>query len=165
MSSSPPPSDKDPEGQLALHAEALSTGIDECLAGWVVRCVEQRLVEWAGSVTDDIADQAARAGEEARTEVAPRVAAMLHTDIDSQRVSPLAVVREAIRYPTEVLAAAGVPPVVRDEVDERLHPDDHYGLAPANFGDIDPRLAEPGLAWGAAKAFVHLARRRAEGLR
>ena len=35
-----------------------------------------------------------------------------------------------------------------------------YDLAPANFADVDPALAEPGLLWGAAKAHVHLARHR-----
>jgi hypothetical protein len=36
-----------------------------------------------------------------------------------------------------------------------MFPDDDYGLTPASFADIDPALAEPGLAWGAAKAWVH----------
>ncbi len=45
----------------------------------------------------------------------------------------------------------------------RAFPDDPFDLSPATFGDIDERLAEPGLRWGAAKAYVHLARRRAAG--
>ena len=65
----------------------------------------------------------------------------------------------------QVLADAGVPPIVRDEFEERAFPDDVYGLAPASFADLDPALREPGLVWGAAKAHVVLARRRAEGLR
>jgi hypothetical protein len=40
-----------------------------------------------------------------------------------------------------------------------------YDLSPAAFADLDPSLREPGLTWGAAKAHVHLARRRREGLR
>lgn len=155
----------DPEAALVAYAETLITGLDECIADWVVRCVEGRMVEWAGSLPDDVAAHALDAGERARAEVVPAVAEILRTDIDAQRTPPLSVLRRAVRHPTEVLATAGVPPVVRDEVEERLNPDDRYGLAPANFGDIDPRLAEPGLAWGAAKAFVHLARRRAEGRR
>jgi hypothetical protein len=59
-----------------------------------------------------------------------------------------------------VLRAAGVPPVVRDEHQERLFPEDVYDLAPANFADVDPALAEVGLAWGAAKAFEHLQRHK-----
>jgi hypothetical protein len=84
---------------------------------------------------------------------------LLALDVDEQRVNPLALVRRAVSYPTAVLRDAGVPPVVRDEFDERAFPDDVYGLAPAAFADIDPALHEPGLLWGAAKAHAHLARR------
>ena len=60
---------------------------------------------------------------------------------------------------------AGVPAVVRDEFAERAFPGDVYDLAIASFADLDTALHEPGLVWGAAKAHVVLARRRAEGLR
>ncbi len=51
-------------------------------------------------------------------------------------------------------------PLARDAFARRQDPDDVYDLMPASFADIDPALAEPGLVWGAAKAHVHLARRR-----
>ena len=85
---------------------------------------------------------------------------LLALDIDEQRTTPLSLLRGAVRYPTEVLRAAGVPRVVRDEAQERLFPDDDYDLAPASFADVSPDLADVGLAWGAAKAFTHLQRRR-----
>ena len=44
-------------------------------------------------------------------------------------------------------------------------PDDVYDLAPATFDDVSPDLHDPGLRWGAAKAHVHLKRRRAAGQR
>ena len=157
--------DDDPELALVRYARDLADGIEESLAGWVVRCVETRIVQWSGEVPDHVRRQAESAGQAARDDVAPRVRDLLMLDIDEQPVPPLSILRRAVRYPAQVLADAGVAPVVRDEVDERMLPDDVYGLAPANFGDIDPRLHEPGLAWGAAKAFVHLNRRRAEGRR
>jgi len=69
-----------------------------------------------------------------------------------------------------VLRQAGVPGVVRDEEAQRQFPDDDYDLTPANFADLDAGpteggLAEAGIAWGAAKAHVVLARRRREGRR
>jgi len=70
------------------------------------------------------------------------------------------LLRAAVRYPTAVLRAAGVPPVARDDQQVHLFPDDDYDLAPANFADVDPALAEPGLVWGAAKAYVHLQRHK-----
>ena len=65
-----------------------------------------------------------------------------------------------MRWATQVLDAEGVAPVARDPFAQRQTPDDAYDLTPASFADIDPGLAEPGLVWGAAKAHVHLARRR-----
>jgi len=101
----------------------------------------------------------------AASDVGPRIHALLALDIDEQRVNPLALVREAVRYPTEVLRAAEVRPVHRDEFAARQFPDDDYDLTPTSFGEIDPDLHEPGLVWGAAKAHVHLSRRRAAGQR
>ena len=50
--------------------------------------------------------------------------------------------------------------MARDDQQVHLFPDDDYDLAPANFADVDPSLAEPGLTWGAAKAYVHLQRHK-----
>lgn len=153
------------EAQLAQHAEALAQGIDQAIAGWVVRSVVTRMQQWQGSVPEEVTALAETAGERARATVGVEVAELLALDIDQQRTAPLALLRGAVAHPTRVLEAAGVPHVERDEVDAALFPDDVYALAPASFADIDPELHELGMAWGAAKAFVHLARRRAEGLR
>ena len=147
---------------LAGYAAALADGIEAALAGWVEASVTRLLVAYRGTITGDEREAAARAGAEAASEVGARVRRLLEADIDAQRTSPLAVARSAVRFPTEVLAAAGVPPVVRDAFAERQFPDDVYDLAPATFDDLDPRLHDPALAWGAAKAHVHLARRRRE---
>ena len=96
-------------------------------------------------------------------EVGAAVRALLALDIDEQRSTPLSLLREAVRYPTEVLRRAGVEPVgERDDVRVRLFPDDVYDLSPAAFADVDPRLTEPGLVWGAAKAYEHLRRHKPE---
>jgi hypothetical protein len=92
--------------------------------------------------------------------VGPMLRALLATDIDEQATTPLSLLRGAVRYPTAVLRDAGVPPARRDEQQERLFPDDVYDLAPATFADVDPALAEVGMAWGAAKAFEHLQRHK-----
>ena len=150
---------------LARYADALADGIEVSLPGWVVGCVERILVAYRGRVEPSEREAAGRAGAVAAAEVGPQVRALLSTDIDQQRTSPLALARTAVRYPTAVLVGAGVPPVERDEFTERRFPEDVYDLAPATFADLDPSLHEPGLTWGAAKAHVHLARRRREGRR
>ena len=73
--------------------------------------------------------------------------------------------RSAYREPTAVLDAAGIPPVERDEFDERAWPDDRYGLVSHDLGDLgDADLAPLQLAWGMAKAKVLRARADADDL-
>ena len=142
------------------HALALANGIEAVLGKWVVRCVVELVTAWSGSVDPEVRAAAEEAGERCRVEVGSEVRTLLLTDIDAQRGTPLAILRRAVSYPTEVLAGAGVPHVVRDSFAERMFPDDVYGLAPASFSDVDPSLSELGITWGAAKAFEHKRRHR-----
>lgn len=150
---------------LARYAGDLAAAVERALPAWVERVVAATMTATGRVPSDADRAAAADAGRRARDEVAPRVAALLALDVDAQATNPLALLRAAVVHPTAVLAAAGVPPVRRDEFAVRLHPDDVYGLAPAAFADVDPDLHEPGLVWGAAKAHVVLARRRREGRR
>ncbi|CAN5617732.1 hypothetical protein BH10ACT1_BH10ACT1_35750 [soil metagenome] len=150
---------------LARYATALADGVQAALGPWVERSVRSILEQHRPGSAAAVAEAARRAGEAAAVEVGESVRRLLATTVDAQRTGPLAVLRSAVRYPTEVLADAGVPAVERDPFAERAFPADVYDLAPAAFADLDPSLAEAGLVWGAAKAHVVLARRRAEGLR
>ncbi|MDQ6840702.1 MAG: hypothetical protein M3137_20785 [Actinomycetota bacterium] len=138
----------------------LADGIDEAVAPWVVRCVTSMMVAWRGQCPPQVVAAAASAGAAARAEVTPRVRALLEADIDEQRSTPLAIVRSAVRFPTAVLAAAGCPEVVRDDFNARSFPADVYNLSPASLGDVAEDLREPGLIWGATKAFEHKRRHR-----
>ena len=102
------------------------------------------------------------AGRAAAEEVGGRVRELLLLDIDEQWTNPLTLIRTAIRYPTELLRAIGAPTVHRDEQAKRFHPDDVYDLTPASFAELGPDVHDLGLSWGAAKAHVHLRRRREE---
>jgi hypothetical protein len=146
--------------ELAEPAHALADGVIAALPGWVERSVDERYRAALGPPPPELVDAARRAGVEARDEVGARVRALLEADVDEQRTTPLSIVREAVVYPTRVLAAAGVPPRERDPLDRAMFPDDTYGLTPASFADLDPRLTDAAIAWGAAKAWVH--RRRHE---
>jgi uncharacterized protein (DUF2236 family) len=151
---------------LARYAEGLADAVQAALPGWVERSVEQvHVARVLRRPPPDVREAAAHAGRATADDVGPRVRALLALDIDEQRTNPLALLRGAVRYPTEVLRAAGVPAVRRDEFAARQFPDDDYDLTPTSFAEIDPELHEPGLVWGAAKAHVHLARRRADGQR
>ncbi|MDP9071424.1 MAG: hypothetical protein M3N68_09105 [Actinomycetota bacterium] len=137
------------------QAKALADGIEAALPAWVERSVEAVLVAWRGAADPTVLGAAREAGVRARSDVGGRVRALLEGDVDEQRSTPLSILRDAVRYPTEVLRAAGVPPVERDDFATACFPSDDYGLTPASLADLDPALVEAGIAWGAAKAWTH----------
>ena len=148
---------------LESVSQELLDGVEAALPAWV-RGHVLRLVEASGGAHDQALDDAISiASDECVAHVVPALAELFATDVDQQRTNPLAVVRSAVGFPSQVLAARGVPHVVRDEFAEQNFPDDVYDLSPASFADISPSLHELGIAWGAAKAHTHLARRRGRG--
>lgn len=146
------------EERFVAYGAALVDAIDAVVEGWVRGCVVTRCSE-AGVVVDDAVDVAATtAGERCRAEVVSELRVLMATDVDEQARTPLQVLRSAVSFPTEVLRELGVPPIERDDFDERAFPDDPYGLTPAGFVDVDPSLTDAGIAWGAAKAHLHRSR-------
>lgn len=136
------------------YAGALVEAVEEALPGWVQRSVLRRVPD----PTAELREAARAAGRRAQQEVGADLRRLLSLDIDEQWTNPLALLRAAVRYPTEVLRAAGVTPVEREDFNRDRFPDDDYDLAPATWSDIDPALVDPGITWGAAKAFTHKAR-------
>lgn len=144
------------------YASALADGIEAALPGWVVACVARVVLAVTGAGPDAAtAAASAAAGVKAGEDVGKEVRTLLAADIDTQISTPLAIIRSAaVRYPTEVLRQAGIPPVERDPFAVRAFPADIYDLSPASFADLSPDLVDAGIAWGAAKAFVHKQRHR-----
>jgi hypothetical protein len=151
---------------MARLADELAEGVQAALPRWVVSSVERVWHTQQGSpLPDPVRAAATDAGVAAAADVGPSLRALLSLDVDEQVTNPLSIVRPAARYPTAVLERFGVAPVRRDAEAVRQFPADPYDLTPMTFADLDPELAEAGIAWGAAKAHVHLARRRTEGRR
>jgi hypothetical protein len=151
------------EVRLGDAARRLADGVDAALPRWVEGSVEGLLIAHSGRADRAVMSRAREAGARARDEVGSRVRALLEADADEQWTNPLAIVRSAVAYPTEVLRAAGVPPVVRDRMAEEQFPDDDYDLTPTRFADLAEELHELSLEWGAAKAFVVKSRHRELG--
>ncbi|MEL6981699.1 MAG: hypothetical protein AAFO29_04675 [Actinomycetota bacterium] len=147
------------EQLLAQYGQDLADGIEGALPGWVAAAVALRLPP---DDRVDHQDAIAEAGRVAAADVGGRVRELLALDIDEQWTNPLSLLRSAIRYPNEILRAAGVAEAVRDAQATRFQPDDVYDLAPASFADLAPELHDLGISWGAAKAHVHLRRRHHE---
>lgn len=160
-----PPLPADPGAEaLARYGEALTGAVEAALGPWMAAAIEARLPAGTDPGARAEADrQLAEATPRAVADVGGRLRQLLALDLDDQWTNPLSIIRQAIAYPTSVLAAAGAPPVERDGTDAALHPDDVYGLVPLAFADLGPEVHERGLEWGAAKAHVHLTRRRIAG--
>lgn len=152
MTTDDSPTLADDEAALAGYARALADAFEQVALPWLAGLVERRSPGTARAAETEL--------EAAADAMVHELQELLAVDIADQVVGPLQLVRRAIRVPTDVLSAAGVAPVGRDPFAERNFPQDVYDLTPASFADIDPSLHEPGLVWGAAKAHVHLRRRR-----
>lgn len=122
------------------------------LPQWVVSQVTRH--------SPELGDAAAEAARLEVPAVVNELAALLARDIDRQASTPLSILRGAAGIPNRVLVDAGVARPVRSEFDRTTFPDDHYGCTPHGWSDLGEEIAAAGLAWGAAKAFVHLRRRR-----
>jgi hypothetical protein len=141
------------------HATRLSDAMVEALPGWIERSVLDRVASAGGPVDERARAAAADAGRRALDQVGPALRDLLGRDPDEQSTTPMTVARQAIGPAGDALRALGVPPVERDEFRRERFPYDPYDLTPSTFADIDPSLAEVGITWGAAKAYVHLQRR------
>ena len=146
-------------GTVDEAADLLAERAIAALPGWVERCVVETC-ERAGVAAAGLGAQARAAAEQCAAEIGPPLRELLVTDVDEQQTTPLSILRAAVRFPTQVLTDGGVPEPQRDSFEMTRFGDDPYGLTPASFADIDPELGPIGTAWGAAKAFEVLQRRR-----
>ena len=149
--------------RLAEISAGLVEGVGRALPEWAARSADGLLLAWAGLGDDrrrEVVEEARAAGEAAARRVAAELTTLLALDPAAQRATPLEIIRTAVLEPTAVLAAAGVPDVVRDAFDERSWPDDRFGLVPRTVKDLDPDLAAVHFAWGVAKAAVLRVRAR-----
>lgn len=153
--------------RLDESGAAIVAGVETQVPAWAESRVRRLLDAWGGASVDVRARaeaESAAAGAAAADRVVAELRALFALDPRQQGATPLEIVRSVYREPTAVLQAAGVPPVVRDDFDERAWPDDLYGLVPRTLGDLgDPDLAPLHLAWGMAKAAVLRARRTRNG--
>lgn len=147
--------------RLGEASEALITGVGTALPAWATRSADLLLTAWGGLDADrrrEVVAAAGEAGEQAARRVAAELRDLLALDPAEQRATPLEIIRSAVAEPTAVLAAAGLPDVVRDPFEERAWPDDRFGLVPRTLRDLDPDLAAIHFAWGVAKAALLRAR-------
>jgi len=154
MSDQSGPTLADDEAALARYAAQLADAVAAVVDHWLMRLVAEHAPQLA---QDDVV--ATELGQIA-TQATNDLRELLALDIAEQSVGPLEILRRAVSGPNRLLAQAAIQAPVRDEFSRTNFPDDTYDLTPPSFAAIDPSLHEPGLVWGAAKAHVHLRRRR-----
>ena len=147
---------------MASSADAILAGVEAAAADYVARRAAEVIDAW-GRVDAPDRESATTSLRAAAERATARVLAALRDlfalDPARQRRTPLEIVRTLPREPSEVLAALGVPPIVRDPFEERALPEDVYGLAPRTLADLgDAELGAMLLAWGVGKAMVVRAR-------
>ncbi|MEX2256346.1 MAG: hypothetical protein WEC34_12970 [Acidimicrobiia bacterium] len=152
--------------RLAVAADTILTGVAAHLPAYLVAEAARVLDAWGRVPSDErerVDADLAVASDGATARVVADLDELFARDPVEQRATPFEVVRGSVREPTELLRAVGVPPVVRDEFEERAWPGDHYGLTPRAPSDLGGGELGPALlAWGLAKAAV--LRGRAEEL-
>ena len=142
---------------MANHALNLVEAIERVVGDWIRWSIADRAPDLATSAPADAAVA------EGATALNAELRSLLSQDIADQTEGPLQVLRRGVRFATTVLADGAAPHTPRDNFAQRAFPEDVYNLAPASFSEVHPSLHEPGLIWGAAKAHVHLRRRREAG--
>lgn len=148
----------DPEQRLAVIGAEIADRVERVLADWLVARVGAIADAW-GRCAPDVRAALDAGATTAGAAVAARVGADLRAffarPAADQVATPLQIVRSAVPVATDLLAAAGIPPVERDEFAARAFPEDTYGLVPASLADLgDDDLAALQLAWGVAKVSV-----------
>ena len=150
------------DAQLSEPAASLLAAARVSVPVWLRRVIGDACRR-GGVDPASVADELDRTVDEVAAATLERLGALLATDVDHQRTTPLSVFRDAVASaPSEFLRVHGVAPPARPGDG---HPDDVYALGPAAWTDVDPTLHELGLTWGAWKAMTILTRRRDEGLR
>lgn len=149
------------ERDLATMAD-ITARLTDAICAAVPAWVETAIASRASGLDDPSASEAAlrrapEAGSAAAAAAREQLAALAATGLDDQHTTPLGIVRGLVRFVNEVLAEAGVPRPPRDPFEQRANPDDVYAVAVATWADLGEDVHELGMAWGAAKAYLHRA--------
>lgn len=145
--------------QVAEAAAGLVDGFRRVIPRAVLEQVRRIVRAWGmldPAASRLVEEAAVVAAERAGREIAEAWRNEAARPMDEQRRGPLQFLRSVRAYPTEVLAAAGVPPVARDPWSVDRFPDDVYGLVVERFLDLPAKgadeLQELHIAWGVGKA-------------
>lgn len=136
------------------YGQQLLTGVSSSIRGWLNTTISNRL----GEATFDHDLQ--RELEQVSCDVEQSITTLVNADVDEPLSGPLERIRRAVEPLNDALENRGAPQPARDPVEAAMRPADQYALGPMTFRDLGDDVHEAGIAWGAAKAHLHLQRRR-----
>lgn len=157
---SSPPSVPEPIDP-SVYGLALADVVKAAVPDFVVRVVEDRSVAFANPIDPASFEVAlAQLAEVVTAALDPTLRAFLTSDVDSQRTTPLTIIRNHMAPVTELLRSIGCAHADRDPFDESAFPHDVFAVGPHAWADFSEAVHEAGLLWGAAKAMAHRQRHK-----
>lgn len=145
------------EQRFTELGESLRRAILDALPAWIDRGVSDRVLDRRVAPA-----QVTAVAAEVVAAVDRRLHELIAADVDEPRSGPLEIVRQELGPVTALLRKLEADEPPRDPFDEAVRPDDVFELGPMAFADLGPEVHERGIAWGAAKAYVHRRRRAGE---
>ena len=140
------PSDQE---RLLAFSEDLAKQIDVGLPQWIRESFGRFLDQ---DQVIELQQQTEAAEREVSSQLMVQLRRFLEQDIDQQRTTPLAILRQAVPVVTTILHQVGVPHVNRDRDAARLHPDDWYDLTPASYADFGDEVQQASPLMGGSQS-------------
>lgn len=141
------------EQRFEQYGQALHSAVARAFSPWLTALLESRSGE------SQLPEEVLAAIDAAATEAVSNIETLVRSDVDTALSGPLEQIRRAMTELAPVLDAHGFERPPRDPVDSEMRPDDVHGLGPMAFMDLGDEVHEAGIAWGAAKAYLHRQRR------
>lgn len=150
------PDDSSDDGTaFAEVGESLRVELIRALPEWVRTTVMARLA------TEPDAEQLEAVIAGIVDSVNTRMRRLVSADIDEPLSGPLEIVRQSAVPLTTLLVELGAEARARDPYASGARPEDVFDIGPMSFLEFDEAVQDAGIRWGAAKAYVHMRRRRA----
>jgi hypothetical protein len=147
----------------SVYGLALADVVKAAVPDFVVRVVQDRSVAFANPIDPASFEVAlAQLAQEVTAALDPTLRAFLTSDVDTQRTTPLTIIRNHMAPVTELLRSVQCAHADRDPFDESAFPFDVFAVGPHAWADFGEAVHEAGLRWGAAKAMAHRQRHRSQ---
>ncbi len=149
-----------------VYGLALADAVKVAVPDFVVRVVGDRSLAFAKPLDPALFSVAlAKLHELVAASVDVALRTFLTSDVDTQRTTPLTIIRNQMAPVTEFLRSVECAHANRDPFDESAFPQDVFAVGPHAWADFGEAVHEAGLRWGAAKAMAHRQRHRSQEAR